>query len=188
MLAHRGATKALLVAAGICLAGAALAAAAKPVSVKWPGGQVTVDGRIEFKARDKKVFLNFTKNVRATAKSEGQSIELHHADAATAEVDSRWQFDTIKANGAVRFTVTRKNGEAVEKTSGKCDRVTVYNPAGKTLTGDQRFLVADLAGNVLLTMPAPKEAGPTAEPMTLEGDHGQVWLTAQGVEGTIAAE
>lgn len=187
MKAHRKALVALVaVLAGVCAVHAA--PAKKPASVKWPGGQVSADGQIGFKTRGGKVLLNFAKNVRATAQGAGQSVELHHADQATAEVDSKWQFDTLKATGNVRFTISRKNGEQLEKTTARCNQVTIYNRFAQELTGDQRVLIAELSGGVHLTMPAPKAAGATMEPMTLEGEHGQVWRTAEGYEGTISAQ
>ena len=64
----------------------------------------------------------------------------------------------------------------------------IYNRFAQELTGDQRVLIAELSGGVHLTMPAPKAAGATMEPMTLEGEHGQVWRTAEGYEGTISAQ
>lgn len=187
MIAHKKMLVALA-AMVVAVCAAQAAPAKKPASVKWPGGQVTADGQIGFKARSGKVLLDFTKNVRATAQGEGQSMELHHADTATAEVDSKWQFDTIKANGSVRFTVVRKNADRVEKTTGQCSHVTIYNRFAQKVTGDQRVLVADLVGSVLLTMPPPKAVGAPTEPMTLEGERGQVWLTAEGYEGTISAQ
>ena len=175
MKAHRKALVALVaVLAGVCAVHAA--PAKKPASVKWPGGQVSADGQIGFKTRGGKVLLNFAKNVRATAQGAGQSVELHHADQATAEVDSKWQFDTLKATGNVRFTISRKNGEQLEKTTARCNQVTIYNRFAQELTGDQRVLIAELSA-MHLTMPAPGGGAPT-EPMTggrACGAHRRVW-------------
>ncbi|NLC57623.1 MAG: hypothetical protein GX774_12355 [Armatimonadetes bacterium] len=176
---------------GMALAVRAVAAApaAKSVSVKWPGGTVTVEGRIGYKTQQGKVVLTFTKNVRAVAQDPAQRIELLHADRATAEVASGWRFSTIKANGGVRLSVQRKSGTQTQTATARCNQATIHNPEGRKLTGDQRFLVADLVGEVLLTLPAPGPAGANEEaapPMTLEGEHAQIWLTADGYEGSIS--
>lgn len=176
----------LSVGAAAVTMGVALAAPQKLVSVKWPGGAVTA-AKIDFRVRDGKVVLAFSGGVRATAQSAAQRIELEHAERATADVATGMRFSTLRAEGDVRFWVERKRGDQTERAGGRCNRATIHNPGGRKLTGSERFLVADLVGDVLLTLPAPKGADGAGEPMTLEGEHGQVWLTAEGYEGSISS-
>lgn len=178
-----------LIAVGLLAAGVGVAAATRP-SVEWTGGKVSAE-KISYQSRAK-VLFTFTNNVQATA----PDIELLHADKATAEADPRMHISTIKANGNVRFTARRATKEQVTKVAGTCNEGVVYNPGGKKPKGDERILVADLNGDVTVTMtradaPGAKPAGEGAKPaagsagpgnMTVRGDHARLWVTEEGID------
>ncbi len=186
-----------VVAGGLALGGAWLPtafSAGEPFTLKMAGGALQC-AKFAFKMRgDHTTLFTFTGHVRARAQDPAKSweVNLENADKGTAQADAKWDFDTVKTNGNVRFSVRQAFKTHSDRATGRCKEATFhFLPKGKTLTGDERFLVADMEGDVRLTLTrvsTGKPAAGTEEPMELEGAHAQVWQTAEGLEGNISGD